>query len=51
MPPLGTLSEAELQLVNDPTKSVKRAQLATLCRKASLKVKGTVYSIPACFRH
>jgi len=42
MPPLGTLSDAEVQLLNDPTKSVKRAQLATLCRKASLKVKGTV---------
>lgn len=42
MPPLASLSEADIQLLNDPTKSVKRAQIASLCRKASLKVKGTV---------
>ena len=42
MPPLSTLSQADIQLLNDPTKVVKRAQLASLCRKASLKVKGTV---------
>jgi len=42
MPPLSTLSQSEIQLLNDPTKSVKRAQLASLCRKVSLKVKGTV---------
>ena len=42
MPPLNTLSQADIQILNDPTKAVKRAQLASLCRKASLKVKGTV---------
>jgi hypothetical protein len=42
MPPLSTLSDAEIQFLNGPPKSVKRAQLASLCRKASLKIKGTV---------
>ena len=46
MPPLATLSEADIQLLNDPAKSVKRTQLASLCRKASLKVKGTVLTPP-----
>ena len=46
MPPLSTLSEADIQLLNDPAKSVKRSQLASLCRKASLKVKGTVLYPP-----
>jgi len=45
MPPLSTLSQSEIQLLNDPTKSVKRAQLASLCRKVSLKVKGTVHPL------
>ena len=42
MPPLGMLSEADIRRLNDPTRSVKRAQIVSLCRKASLKAKGTV---------
>jgi hypothetical protein len=45
MSPIKGLSEEEIQLINDPTRSVKRPQLVSLCRKASLKVKGTVISL------
>jgi hypothetical protein len=42
MPPLAALSGSDLELLNDTTRSVKRATLVSLCRKASLKAKGTV---------
>ena len=39
---MGILSEEEIQLLSNPTRTVKRPQLVSLCRKVSLKVKGTV---------